>query len=143
MKTKGSKNARRNARSGTVFLLIVAACLAALALQVGVSDNPPGIALLYAAGIALVLAGAHNWRTPRSFGFLLLFSAVGFVLSVLIHNFSEVGAQRIAHLPVLAGLLGGISVITFFLAVIVCPMGGLVGAIGGVITIVVNRHRTA
>jgi hypothetical protein len=119
-------------RSGTVGLLALTAVLTAAALIVGFSENPPGIALLYAAGVTLVLAGTHHWRSPRRFGLLLIGSVAGFFITVVIHNFAEVGAERIAHLPVLATILSIISVAGFFLAVIVFPMGGIVGALGTV-----------
>ena len=127
----------------TLSLLALTAALTLLAIKVGVADNPPGIALLYGGGISLVLAGTHRWRSPKRFGTLLVASAAGFVLNVLVHNFSEVGAEMIAHLPVLAGMLWGISIVTFVLAVIVCPMGGLVGAVGGIITSVIHFRRPA
>jgi hypothetical protein len=59
-------------RSGTLGLLALTAVLTTAALIVGFSDNPPGIALLYAAGVTLVLAGTHHWRSPRRFGLLLI-----------------------------------------------------------------------
>jgi hypothetical protein len=127
----------------TLALLVLTAALTVMAAVVGVADNPPGIALLYAGGVTLILAGTHRWRSPKRFGTLLVVSAVGFVLNVLVHNFSEVGAEMIAHLPVLASMLMGISIVTFFLAVIVCPVGGLVGAVGGIVTSVIRLRRPA
>jgi hypothetical protein len=137
-----TSNRRRTPGKGTLTLLAVTAVLTGLALWVGISDNPPGIVLLYGAGVSLVLSGTHRWRSPKRFGFLLGASGVGFVLNVLIHNFSEVGAERITHLPVLAALLTAVSVVSFLLAIIVCPMGGLVGTIGGIATLVTGRDRT-
>jgi len=138
-----AKRTHRRPAKGTVILLVAGAAFIGLASIVGVSDNPPGIVLLYLAGITIVLAGTHRWRNPRSFGLLLIASAVGFVLNVLIHNFSEVGAVRIAQFPVLAALLGGVSVVTFFLGVIVCPMGGVVGVLGGIVTGLRSRFGAA
>ena len=136
-------DSRRRLGGATRIMLVLAASLTGLALLIGISDNPLGIGLLYAAGIALVLAGTHRWRDPKRYGLLLVLSVVGFVLNVVIHNFSEVGAERIAHLPVLAGILGGISVVTFMIAVIVCPMGGLVGAVGGIVSALTRERSPA
>lgn len=118
----------------TIGLLAAAAALTVAALGVGVSDNPPGIALLYGAGLTLVLAFSHRWRNPRSFVILLLVSVAGFFLTAVIHNFAEVGAQRIPDLPALAAILSGISVVGFILAVVICPAGCVVGAVGGLVT---------
>lgn len=112
----------------TTLVLVIAASL------LGIADNPPGIILLYGAGITAVLAVAHRWRTPTSFGYLFSASIVGFVVMVVVHNFAEVGADRIAHLPVLAFPLAAIGVIGFLAAVILCPAAGIVGLIGWMAT---------
>jgi hypothetical protein len=101
-----------------------------MASLVGISDNPPGIALLYAAGVCLVLAVAHRWRSPRKFGLLMGGSVIAFFVMVVIHNFAEVGAERIAHLPAIAVPLSAISVLGFILAVIICPAAVAIGLIG-------------
>jgi hypothetical protein len=59
---------------------------------------------------------------------------VGFFLMAVIHNFAEVGAERIPNLPVLAFLLTAISVVGFMAAVIVCPAAWVVGFLGWVAT---------
>jgi hypothetical protein len=117
-------------RWSTLGFLGATAVLTLAAFLVGVDDNPPGIFLLYAAGACLVLALAHRWRTPSRFGLLLGGSIVGFFIMVMVHNFAEVGAEQIAHLPALALALSAISVVGFFLAVIVCPAAAAVGLIG-------------
>ena len=101
-------------------------------LAVGIPDNPPGILLSYLSSLALVLAVTHRWKDPRRFGILFLACAVGFVVLVVIHNFSEVGSEMISHIPVLAVSLSTVSVISFLLALFVCPWGCVVGAIGGI-----------
>jgi hypothetical protein len=121
--------------TSTLLLLGATLILAIAASLVGISDNPPGIALLYGAGLTFALAIAHRWASPKKFGLLFLGSLVGFFIMVVIHNFAEVGAHRISNLPVLAFLLSAISVIGFIAAVIICPMTGLVGAIGWIATL--------
>ena len=61
------------------WILIAAGLLAgAASLLVGVSDNPPGILLLYAGLTCLAGAWVWNWRSPREFWKLLLISLAGF-----------------------------------------------------------------
>jgi hypothetical protein len=122
---------------GATLILVVAA------FAVGISDNPPGIVLLYGAGMTAVLTLAHGWRSPEKFGYLLLGSILGFFVMAVIHNFAEVGAERISHLPVLAFLLTVVSVVGFFAAVIVCPAAGVVGFLGWVATVVRKSPSTA
>jgi MFS family permease len=114
----------------TLWLLGATVVLTAAALVVGISDNPPGIALLYGAALTLVLAGTHGWRSPQKFALLLVGALLGFFVLAVIHNFAEVGAHRIAQIPVLPLILTVISVVGFIAALIVCPMAALVGAVG-------------
>jgi hypothetical protein len=118
----------------TLALLAATVVLTLGALLVGISDNPPGIVLLYGAGLAMVLAVTHGWRNPTRFLYLLLGAVVGFFVLVAVHNFAEVGAERLAHLPVLAYPLAAVSVAGFILALIVCPAAALVGALGWITT---------
>lgn len=120
-------------RTTTLWLLGAAVILAAAALLVGISDNPPGIVLLYLAGLAMVLAGTHRWRSRKKFGLLFIGAVIGFFVLGVVHNFAEVGAHRIADLPVIPLILSGISVAGFLAALILCPMAGLVGALGWVV----------
>ena len=117
-------------RGSTLGFLGATAFLTLAASLVGIADNPPGILLLYGAGICLVLAVVHRWRSPNRFGYLLGGSVIGFFLMVVIHNFAEVGAERIAHLPAIALFLSAISVVGFIAAVILCPAAVAVGLIG-------------
>jgi hypothetical protein len=117
-------------RGSTLGFLGATAILTLAASLVGISDNPPGIFLLYGAGICLVLAIAHRWRSPDKFGFLLVGSVIGFFIMVVLHNFAEVGAEKIAHLPAIALFLSAISVVGFIMAVIICPAAVAVGLIG-------------
>ena len=121
---------RLKPRGSTLGFLSATAILTLAASLVGIADNPPGIILLYGAGVCLVLALAHRWRTPSKFGLLLGGSIVGFFITVMIHNFAEVGADRIAHLPVIALTLSAVSVVGFVLAVIICPAAVAVSLVG-------------
>jgi fatty acid desaturase len=62
----------------TVILLLASLALSFAAAFMGIDDNPPGILLVFVAGIALVLAFTHTWRTPRKFFFLLLAAVLVF-----------------------------------------------------------------
>jgi hypothetical protein len=143
MTTQAEEPRNPRFRKSTLGLLLATALLTAVAFIVGISDNPPGIALLYAAGLTLVLAAAHRWRKPRAFGLLLLASVIGFFLTAVIHNFAEVGAERIAHIPILSWPLAVIGVVGFFMAIIICPMGVVVGAVGAVVTALRNDLKPA
>ena len=128
-------------RLETLALLIVCCALAASALAVGISDNPPGILLAYGAATALIVAVVHPWRTARRFWRLLYMSLLAFVLFAVLHNVCGGMADEVAGVPVLRMALQSIAVVTFLLAVMICPPAILVGATGSIAMIFRKRHR--
>jgi hypothetical protein len=130
MTTQKESPLRRALRGSTIIFLVATVTLTVAASLVGIADNPPGILLLYGAGLTLVLAVTHRWRSPNKFGLLFFGAVLGFFFMVVLHNFAEVGADRTSHLPVLAFLLSAVSIVGFISAIIVCPVAGAVGAFG-------------
>jgi hypothetical protein len=125
------------------FLFLAAFCVFAIgAALIRVSDNPPGIVLALLAAAAFILAFVHPWRTARQYGIFFLASVLGFVLFAILHNVFEAAASKAASVSVVHGMLEGLSVAVFLLAVMVCPAAMLVGAVGWVITLTRNRRRS-
>lgn len=122
-------------RNKRVTYILATACIVSLAaaLVVGISDNLPGISLLYFSGILLILTFVHHWRSTKKFLVLAGFAAIGLILFVALHNFAHGGAELAADIFVLEQLLHGISIVSFFLALIVCPAAFVVGLAGAVI----------
>ena len=71
----------------------------------------------------------------------MLGAVAGFFVLAVVHNFAEVGADRIADIPVVPQVLTVISVAGFLAAVIVCPMAGIVGAVGWVVNLGRDSRR--
>ena len=116
------------------LMLFVAFCILAFAASViGISDNPPGIALAFLSTIALVVAFVHPWRTSKQFRYLIYASGLGFVLFAVLHNVFEAIASKVGETSLAYGLLNGAGVTSFLIATLVCPSGLLVGAIGAAI----------
>jgi len=128
-------------RTLTFILLAIFFALAASALVVGISDNPPGIALAFGAATALVLAFVHPWRTAKQFGLFLIASILGFVVFGILHNVFHGVAGEVESVRTLQILLQGLGVAAFLIAVLICPPAILVGAIGSVIMFIRNRRR--
>ncbi len=120
-------------RYRSLLLLAASAASATAAALLGVSDNPPGIALAFLAAIALLLAFAHPWRRSIQFRRLFYASAAGLLVFAVVHNGFEALAHATASGPVatVAEILSGAA---FFIAVLLCPPGLLVGGVGAVIT---------
>jgi hypothetical protein len=118
-------------KRSTMLFLGGAAILLAAALLVGISDNPPGLVLMYAAMASFILAFTHRWRSTKQFMILLVASLVGFPLTAVLHNaFYALGEL----LPTIKPVAGAIHVVFFLAAILLCPVGVVIGAVGSVVT---------
>ena len=132
LRPAGTKGSRR------VTLLWIAICCGSLiaAFIVGFSGNLPALALCYVAAISIILAFVGAWRRVKYFLILLGASAVGFFVFVLLHNiFYGLGIMA-SDIIVLHHLLEVLHVVSFLIAIFVCPAGFLIGALGSVVTVV-------
>ncbi len=124
-------------------LFIILLALAALVIFLMFSDNMGILAgvtifvpwvMLTLAGLGLVVLVARAGLTGKVKIFLLIcgYAAVGFLAGVLLHNlFYALGSMTASAF--LGGLLGFLEGAFFILAVLVCPLGLLVGALGALI----------
>jgi hypothetical protein len=127
-------------RRRTAACLGIAGLLAIAAGIVGISDNPPGILMLYAGASALVVAFVHPWRTSRPFRYLLYASVLGFVVFAVVHNVFEVVAARMGGPSFVVAVLQGIQVAAFLIAVLICPPALVIGAVGAIVMWIRSRH---
>ena len=114
----------------TLILLAVCGLLAVAAGVLGIADNPPGLLSAFLSAGAFFLAFTHPWRTSRQFLHLLYASGLGIVVFAVLHNVFEAMAWRLSDSSLLHGFLGGLGGVFFLIAILVCPPGLLVGAIG-------------
>ena len=128
-------------RTLTLVFLVISCASALAAIVVGIDDNPPGIVLAFCAIAALVFAFVHPWRTARQFRRLLFASVLGLVVFAILHNVFEALGAKAATASALQSVLQGLSVATFLLAVLFCPVAILIGAVGAIVTFVLNRRR--
>ena len=129
-------------RSRKVTLVLVTLCCVSLivAFFIGISDNLPGLVLCYVAVTALILAFVHTWRQVKRFLILLGASLIGFPLFVLLHNLFYGLGQVAADVIVLGPLLEFLHAVFFLVAIMVCPPGVLIGAVGSVVTYCKGRQ---
>ena len=125
----------------SLFIILVA--LAALVIFLMFSDNMGILAgvsifvpwvMLTLAVLGLVLMVYKAKLSGKVMIFLLLAgcAAAGFLVGVLLHNLFYALASMTAS-AFLGGLLGFLEGIFFILAVLVCPLALLVGALGTLI----------
>lgn len=127
-------------RRRTLVLLGACVALATTAGLVGVDDNPPGLALAFLSAGMFATAFAHPWRSPKSFRRLMYAAGAGFLAAVVLHNVLHAVAS-VPDLPDLAqGLLNAGSVVSFFVAILLCPPFFVVGAVGAIVTALRRRH---
>jgi hypothetical protein len=129
-----------NLRKRLPFLACAVVLLAA-AMLVGISDNPPGILLAFASSIVVVLALTMGWHHPRKHFYLFAGSALAFVVTAVLHNVFEAAAS-VAGAPWLKAAGEAIGAVFFLIAIFLCPAGILVGAVGGIASML-RRKRPA
>jgi hypothetical protein len=126
----------------TLFLAAIGVLGVILAFVFFTYDDPPGLLLLGAASIALVLAFTHTWRETKKFVTLLFVSVGGMVsLGFLAHVFDAL-AEVSAHVVPVSRALGFLAVMSFSVAVFLGWAGILVGAVGALLLRVVEKTRS-
>jgi hypothetical protein len=119
-------------RKVTLVQLIVGALLLATGLLIGITDNPPGVALVVAGVCLFILAAVHRWHTARKYLLLAGAAVVGFVLLAVVHNIAHHLVDITDGMIVLSQALEVVSVAAFLGAILVCPPAVLVGLLGAV-----------
>jgi hypothetical protein len=127
-------------RIRTLILLVVCSLSAIAAAVIGISDNLPGILLVFLAVTSFVLAFVHPWRTSRQFRRLLYTSALGLVVFGVLHNVFEAIGGQLTGSGFLQGLVNGAGVAFFLITILICPPGIVIGAIGALVMFIKNRH---
>ena len=136
----GSINAK-NSRRLTLLLCVICVGSLIAAFIVGISGNISGLALCYIAAISFILAFVHTWRKVKNFLILLGASFIGFFLFVVLHNLFYALGEMASGIVVLGPVLGFFEVVFFLLAILVCPPGFLIGAVGSVVMAVIHFKR--
>ena len=114
-----------------VTVLLVAGGIVSIGagFLVGIADNFPGIALEYLGATMLVTALAYRWQYSRKFRVLVLGSVFSFPVLVILENVLEVAGERSD--TIIGDLLGVLGAAAFIMAIILCPVGLVVGVVGG------------
>jgi len=94
-------------------------------------------------GVALIVLTTKSKIKGKHRKFLLLtgVSAAGFFVSIFLHNFFYALAIVSSQIVVLKYIFEFLHTVFFLLAIPICPLGFLVGAIGSTIIFVRKRKR--
>ncbi|UCC81245.1 MAG: hypothetical protein JSW64_07785 [Candidatus Zixiibacteriota bacterium] len=120
---------KRDLKISLIFLALCA-IFAILALIVGIADNLPGFLLLVLGTFAMALAFVHRWRKSRKFEILTIASFIGFFVFAILHGVFEALGEKFIDTVIIYYLFAGINVSSFFMAILICPVGFIVGFIG-------------
>ena len=135
-------------KRGQWILIALGLGLGIAAALIGISDNLPGIILIYLSLTCLVVAWVWSWHSPRDFWILLGLALLSFPVGVFLHNMLYALGTVISNIPILAGLIEFLEVIFFLIAVIVAGPVGMVALAGGIFTSwkgipkIVKRNRS-
>jgi hypothetical protein len=125
-----------------VFILAGIFCaLVISAVIVGVGDNIPGIVLCYLAAVVLVVTATRTWRKTKRFLILLGASVIGLFVFVFLHNAFYALTMLTSHIAALSHSLEVFHVISFIIAVFLCPTTFLVGAVGSIVCVIMGRRK--
>lgn len=99
-------------------------------------------AVFFLLGIALVVFSVRGSAGGglKKFFILTGASAAGFFLFVLLHNAFYALAELSSHITVLGVLMEFFHAVFFIVAVVVCPLGFLVGMVGTIV-LGIKRRR--
>ena len=125
----------------SLFLYLTGAVITGASFIMGISDNLPGILLLY-AGLTVILIGiVLPWRNVKRFLLLFGVSFAGFFIFVVLHNGMYAFGIKSAGITFLRQIFGVLGGVFFLIAVILCPVGIVVGIIGSTVTFILSRKR--
>ena len=123
----------------TLLLIALAIIAITIGLIIGISDNPPGIIILYAGILLLIISFIHTWRKIRPFLILLLISSVAVPVFVVLHNIFFGIAELNSDARLLYEVLSFFDAMSFIIALIICPSGIVVGLGGALILFIRSR----
>ncbi|MCK4654676.1 MAG: hypothetical protein KAU01_09535 [Candidatus Cloacimonetes bacterium] len=135
LKLPGNKSNRKV----TFTFLAISIISLVIAFIIGIADNPPGLLFCYMGIVALILVFVHRWRKAKNYLILFLASLIGFPVFAVLHNVMY-GLEKMAvDIIVLNQLLRFLDVLFFLIALMVCPPGILVGAVGSIVFYFKNK----
>ena len=137
LKLPGNKS---NRKVMFTFLAISIISLA-IAFIIGIADNPPGLLLCFIGVVALILVFVHRWRKAKNYLILFVVSLIGFAVFAVLHNVMYGLEKMAADIIVLSQLLRFLDILFFLIAIMVCPPGILIGAVGSIVFYFKNKMK--
>lgn len=125
----------------TLLLLALAIIAITIGLIIGISDNPPGIIILYAGIILLIISLVYIWRKIKPFLVLLIVSIIGAPFFAVLHNVFYGISELTSDINILPEILSFFDTMSFIIALVICPSGIIVG-MGGALILFIKRKKS-
>ena len=116
----------------TISFFLAAVLLIIAAMVVGISDNPPGIALFYSGMILLFLALVHPWRKWENYAILAgVCAGIILLVFVVLHIYAAIFiTPGVPNTPTATENV--IEAFLFILILFICVPGIIVGIFGAI-----------
>ena len=101
------------------------------------------MAIFCLLGLVLLILSLREKSIGKLKKFLILtgVSASGFFIFVILHNLFYALGMIVEEIFILNYLIEGLHVVFFLTAVIVCPIGFLIGMIGSIILLIKHKNK--
>lgn len=140
---KNQKTLFKKLKIGKKSLIFIVAGIILLVVSaiIGISDNLSGIIVAISGLCSFFLAFVHHWTKPKNFIILCIVSIIGFFLFAVLHNLFYALAIMAKDIFLLKKTLEFLHVLSFLIAIFICPPGIITGLAGSIITALKNKKR--
>lgn len=132
----------KSKRTLSLSLAAFGVILLLTSLIVGVSDNLPGIIIMFLGILSLILSVTHIWKGHKIYLKFFVYSVAGFFVSVLFHNLLYAFAELNQDVAWAHDLIVLVATFFFVLAVLIFPATSLVGLVGLLISFYRNKRHS-
>ena len=117
--------------------ILAATVLIVIAFIIGISDNLPGIILIYIGIFILVYGLTHQWKESKKFRKLLIASIIGFFVFTILHNLFYGISKEFEDVSIVRNLSNWLGAASFIISVLICPVTIVIGLWGWI----KNKHK--
>ncbi len=117
-------------RNKSLIFLSIGIVLLIVTFIIGFQEKIISFSILVAAVISLMLVYIHTWKKVSRFQLLLVFSIIGLFFFIMLYNLFAGMAEVSTNLNVVQIVLESLSLISFYVSIIICPAGIIIGFIG-------------
>jgi len=136
-------NMKKGISSKSLFIVVLVLSILTILLMLfpeGMSVVGPNILFLWGllglSGVGLIVMTKKEKAEAGKIKYFLFaagFSATGIVLGIVLHNALYAIGTLLTNLPVLSAVIGFLEGFFFLFAVILCPLGLIIGLLGTIL----------